>query len=150
MGIVLKQLSVEEIETIKTFFADVFMKEPWNDDWSDKEQLHAYMMDLIGNPNSLALGLYEEKQLVGLSMGSIMHWYSGTQYYIVELCIKTTEQGRGLGTIFIKEIEKFIKERGISCIFLQTERTVPAYEFYKKNGFFDLDDHVSLVKNISN
>ncbi len=38
MNIELKQLSVEEIETIKSFFADVFMKEPWNDDWSDKEQ----------------------------------------------------------------------------------------------------------------
>ena len=146
MNIELKQLSVEEIETIKSFFADVFMKEPWNDDWSDKEQLHAYIVDLIGNPNSLTLGLFEEGQMVGLSMGSIMHWYSGTQYYIVELCIKTTEQGRGLGKHFLEFIETYTKSKGVSYIFLQTERTVPAYEFYKKNGFFELEDHVSLVK----
>jgi len=43
-------------------------------------------------------------------------------------------------------VEKFVEEKGISHIFLQTERTVPAFEFYKKNGFTELCDHVSFVK----
>ncbi len=141
----LRTLKIESIEEIKSFFFDIFTKEPWNDDWSDKNQLHAYIMDLIGNPNSLALGLFENGTMVGLSMGNIKHWYSGTEYYIDELCIKTEEQGRGIGTQFLKEIETFIKQKGIKQIFLQTERNVPAYGFYKKNGFFELEDHVSLL-----
>ncbi len=142
----LRTLTIENIEEIKSFFFDIFTKEPWNDDWSDINQLHAYIMDLIGNLNSLALGLFENETMVGLSMGSIKHWYSGTEYCIDEFCVKTEEQGRGIGTQFIKEIETFIKQRGIKQIFLQTERSVPAYRFYKKNGFFELEDHVSFVK----
>jgi aminoglycoside 6'-N-acetyltransferase I len=142
----LRKLNVDNISEIKEFFFEVFSKEPWNDDWSDDNQLQAYIMDLIGNPNSLALGLCENGTMVGLSMGSIRHWYSGTEYYIDEFCIKTEEQGRGLGTNFINAIELYIKQKGMKHIFLQTERTVPAYNFYKKNGYFELEDHVSFVK----
>jgi len=143
---VIKELDISMIEEIKALFADIFTKEPWNDDWSDAEQLHAYITDLIGNRNSLSLGLYEDGELIGLSLGSIMHWCRGTEYYILEFCIKTDRQGRGLGSFFLTEAQRIAEERGATHIFLQTERTVPAYAFYRKNGFSELTDHVSLVK----
>lgn len=55
-------------------------------------------------------------------------------------------QNKGIGSFFLSEIEKYVQTLGINHIFLQTESNVPAYEFYKKNGFFELDRHVSLVK----
>jgi aminoglycoside 6'-N-acetyltransferase I len=142
----LRTLNISNIDEIKDFFFHIFSNEPWNDDWSDKVQLHSYITDLVGNNNSLALGLFENGNMVGLSMGSIRHWYSGTEYYIDEFCIKTEEQGRGLGIQFLSEIETYIKQIGIHHIFLQTDRTVSAYSFYKKNGFFELENHVSFVK----
>lgn len=142
----LRKLDINNIKEIKEFFFDIFTKEPWNDDWSDKNQLHAYIMDLIGNVNSLVHGLFENGTMVGLSMGSIRHWYSGTEYYIDEFSIKTEEQGRGLGAQLLQAIETFIKRRGMKHIFLQTERNVPAYNFYKKNGYFELENHVAFVK----
>lgn len=145
----IKELNVKNIEEIKFLFTEVFTNEPWNDDWSDTLQLHEYIMDLIGNRNSLVIGLFEDDNLIGLSMGSIMHWYVGTQYYISEFCVKAEKQGNGLGTFFLQEIEEYIKNKQIPCIFLQTKRTVPAYNFYQKNDFIELKDHVSLFKNIN-
>lgn len=142
----IEELGLEYLEEIKRLYTEIFMNEPWNDDWSDKEQLHRYIMDLIGNNNSLTLGLFENDKLIGLAMGSIMHWYSGTEYYINEFCVKTEKQGRGIGTAFLKEVEEYVKSKQIMHIFLQTERTVPAYDFYKKNGFIELKNHVSFVK----
>lgn len=69
-----------------------------------------------------------------------------TDINIDEFCIKSQKQGKGIGTKFLAMVEKFVEEKGISHIFLQTERTVPAFEFYKKNGFIELCDHVSFVK----
>ncbi len=146
MNTELRALNNSNIDEIKDFFFNIFTKEPWNDDWSDKTQLHAYITDLVGNNNSLALGLFENGNMVGLSMGSIRHWYTGTEYYVDEFCIKTEEQGHGLGTQFLRAIETYLKQKGIHHIFLQTERTAPAYSFYKKNGFFELENHVSFVK----
>lgn len=143
----IKELNIEYMEEIKSLFREIFTNEPWNDDWSDPVQLHEYIMDLIGNRNSLTLGLFENDKLIGLSMGSIMHWYIGTEYYIFEFCIKAEKQGRGMGTAFLKEVEKYAKNKQVTHIFLQTERTVPAYSFYQKNGFVELKDHVSLFKN---
>lgn len=143
----LRELGMDNIEEIKNFFAEVFTKEPWNDDWSNQEQLHAYITDLIGNRNSLTLGLFEDNTMVGLTMGNIKHWYSGTEYYIDELCIKREEQGRGLGTKLLKAVEEYIKAKGMTHIFLQTEEDMPAYNFYRKKGFTELKGHVSFAKD---
>lgn len=142
----IKELNISNIEEIKKLFSDIFTNEPWNDDWSNKDQLHEYITDLIGNRNSLSFGLYEGNELIGLSLGSVMHWCTGTEYYIFEFCIKTENQGKGAGTAFLKQVEEYAKSKQITHIFLQTERTVPAYEFYRKNGFTELSDHVSLYK----
>lgn len=144
----LRKLELKDIEEIKAFFTGVFTKEPWNDDWSDATQLHEYMLDLMDVRNALTLGFFEGEELVGLAMGRIMHWYKATEYYIQELCIKTEVQGKGLGTTFLAEIEKYLVDNDIHAIFLQTEYDVPAYEFYKKNGFVELKGHVSFAKDL--
>ena len=142
------ELNADNIEEIQTLFKAIFTAPPWNDDWSNDNQLNAYIKDLVGNRNSLAFGLFEDDKLIGLSMGSIRHWYSGTEYHIEEFCISTQIQGHGIGTYFLKSIEEKIKRKGITRVFLQTERNVPAYKFYQKNGFLELNDHVSFIKTL--
>ena len=145
----LKRLSLENKEEIKKVFTGVFTKAPWYDDWSDTKQLDLYICDLIGQGYSLTYGLYDEAgELIGISLGYIKHWYTGTEYYIDELCIRTDRQGAGAGTFFLAEIEKTIKELGLKQIFLQTEAHAPAYEFYKKNGYTELEGHVSFAKEL--
>ncbi len=143
-----KRIGIDDVEAIKELFTSVFTIEPWNDDWSNQEQLDLYLQDLVGQSNSLTYGLFEGQKLIGVSMGHVKHWYSGTEYSIDELCIRTDKQGNGVGTYFLKEIEKGIKELGMEEIFLQTERNVPAYAFYQKNGFYELKEHVSFVKEV--
>ena len=86
----LKRLGPENREEIKTLFVSVFTREPWCDDWSDPEQLDLYIRDLTGQSYSLTWGLYDgADELIGISLGYIKHWYSGTEYIINELCIRT-------------------------------------------------------------
>jgi aminoglycoside 6'-N-acetyltransferase I len=144
----LSVLTIADRARITALFYDVFTNEPWNDDWSDAAQLDAYITDLIGQRNALTLGYVDGDRLVGLSMGFIKHWYSGTEYYIDEFCIDRRMQGRGIGTSFMKAIEQYLAKREIRQIFLQTERTAPAYGFYLNRGFQELKDHVSFAKQI--
>ena len=147
-AILFRQLGPEDLGIIRELFVGVFTSEPWNDDWSDEEQLRSYLWDLVGQNTSLTYGLFEDGVLAALSMGHIRHWYTGTEYYIDELCVRKSQQGIGLGTLFLRKIEQAIGEIGLSQIFLQTEKTVPAYDFYRKNGFIELKDHVSFAKRI--
>jgi aminoglycoside 6'-N-acetyltransferase I len=141
-------LTIRDREIITRLFMDVFTNEPWNDDWSDAEQLNAYISDLIEQGNSLALGYYDGERIVGLSMGHVKHWYTGTEYCIDEFCVDRSMQGQGVGSCFLKEIEEYLSKNGISQIFLQTEQCVPAYAFYVHRGFRELEGHVSFAKKI--
>lgn len=144
----LTRLGTDKFNDIKLLFKDVFMNPPWNDDWSNDAQLNEYLLDLTGNRNSYSLGLYGGDKLIGISLGSIMHWCTGTEYYIYEFCISRERQVQGLGTQFLHMIEDYMRDMGLDHIFLQTENSVPAYRFYTKNGFSELEGHVSLVKKL--
>ncbi len=142
----LRLLQEEHLELMKEFFKDIFTREPWNEDWSDEEQLTAYIRDIACCFNSISYGYFENETLVALSIGCKRHWWGGTEYFINEFCVKTVLQGKGIGTRFLAEIEAEISRFGMSQIYLQTERIVPAYHFYKKAGFTELEDHVSFFK----
>ena len=58
-----KRIGMEEKEAIEALFLHVFSAEPWNDDWSDREQLEGYIRDLAGQASSLTYGLYEDGAL---------------------------------------------------------------------------------------
>ena len=141
-----RRLDPAETEKVKELFKSVFCAEPWNDDWSDGEQLDAYIKDLMCQNWSLSYGLFEGPDLTGLAMGHIKHWYAGTEYLINEFCIRTDRQGKGLGSLFLSCIEDDLIKSGIHCIYLQTDRDVPAFGFYRKNGFTHLEEEVALYK----
>ncbi len=142
----LRRLTGEDRGTVTRLFTDVFTNEPWNDDWSDREQLDAYIRDLTGQSYSLTLGYFDGEVLTALAMGYIKHWYSGTEYIINELCVDRQRQGQGIGSSFLKAIEEYLSENGISQIFLLTDRNVPAYQFYLKNGFQEQAGNVAFAK----
>ena len=102
----LKELCFSDMEMVKELFLSVFSQEPWNDDWSDEEQLDCYIGDLLGHPRALCFGLFDQEKLIGLSLGYIRYWYEGTEYRIEELCIARNYQGRGIGQDFLRRIEK--------------------------------------------
>ena len=104
-----KRIGIDEKAEIKALFVSVFTNAPWNDDWSDETQLDLYINDLIGQSNSLTYGLYENDELIGISLGFIKHWFRGTEYNIDELCIRTDTFAPAYG--FYKK-RGFVEEAG--------------------------------------
>lgn len=129
-------------------FRAAFSGEPWNDDWSDNEQLTSYIRDLACCFNSLNYGLFIGDKLAAMAVGSIRHWWEGTNYNLEELCVAPEFRSQGIGTRFLSLIEEDIASRGLSGIFLQTDSGKPAYDFYRKNGFSELRTHVSFYKSL--
>ena len=144
----LKQLTIKDKEIITDVFTSVFTKEPWNDDWSDTNQLDMYINDLVGQGYSLTYGLFDNAELIGIALGYVKHWYSGTEYIINEFCVDRHLQGKGIGSSFLKAIETYLSEHKISQIFLLTDRNVPAYSFYQHNGFTEEISNVAFAKRV--
>lgn len=139
-------LDKSDLKEMAQVFKSAFYGEPWNDDWSDEEQLLKYVSEKSGGFHAINYGLRIDGKLVAISMGQITHWWEGTNYVLDELAVSSDCQGSGIGTRFIQMIEEDLKKRGIKGIFLQTDSDKPAYKFYQKNGFNDVAKHVSLFK----
>ena len=141
-------LEESHLKEIANLYQRAFMGEPWNDDWSDITQLEEYIKDVSCYFAGINYGLVKNGKLVAVSLGSVRHWWEGTNYNIEEFCVDPVEQGNGLGTNFLEMIEEDIKKQGFAGIFLQTDEDKPSYRFYTKNNFKTLPVHVSLYKNV--
>ena len=141
-----EEISIDHKNEVKEIFLDVFTKEPWNDRWDEETQINNYLDDLMDNKNSLSIGFFKDNKMIGISLGYIFHWWKGDEYYIKEFGIQSDSQNMGYGSIFLQELGEFLLAKGIRAISLTTDRNISAYNFYKKNGFIDLDDTIFLAK----
>ena len=144
----LTELDESYIERMADLFQKAFAGEPWNDDWSDRAQLLEYVQEISGGRNALNYGIVRDGKLAAMALGMVRHWWEGTNYNIEELCVDPSLQGQGLGTRLLKLVEEEIKKKGFHGIFLQTDIDKPAFKFYTKNGFNNLEKHVSLYKSV--
>ena len=145
---VFAELGERHLPQMTELYRSAFSGEPWYDDWNDERQLIEYVREISSSYNSLNFGLFIDGRLAPLSIGIIRHWWEGTNYNIEEFCVCPGMQGKNTGTRFMGMIEAEIKKRGLSGIFLQTDSDKPAYGFYLKNGFRELDSHISLYKRL--
>ncbi len=127
-------------------FKNAFAGEPWHDDWSNQKMLLEYIKEVSGGYNALNFGFVIDGKLVAIALGGIRHWWEGANYNIEELCVSPDVQGKGIGSRFLSLIEKEVQKRGVAGIFLQTDIDKPSFSFYTKNGFSNLEKHVSLFK----
>ncbi|MBN1616346.1 MAG: GNAT family N-acetyltransferase [Spirochaetales bacterium] len=134
---IVKEIDSSCIESIEALFVEVFSGDPWNDDWSDRAQLRSYLRDIMDCPNSLSFALYDGLSIVGAALGFIVHWYTGSEFYVREFFVHPGRQGSGLGTFLLRSIEEGLRGRELRSIVLNTERNLPAYHFYVKNGFVE-------------
>jgi aminoglycoside 6'-N-acetyltransferase I len=142
-------LQPSDYEGMKKLFLDVFSNDPWFDKWNSN-QLDLYMKDLTENNNSLSLALFDEKEeLIGCSLGYIFNWWQGREYFIKEFFISRKNQSQGAGSTFLTLMKEKLRVEDVQHITLATEKTVPAYHFYQKNGFTEMEDSAFLVKRVS-
>ena len=144
------ELDESYLPAIAELYKNAFMGEPWNDDWSDRAQLENYIKDVVAYFKGLNYGLLIDEKLAAVTLGSVRHWWEGTNYNIEEFCVDPSLQGQGVGSRFMKMIEDEIRKQGLAGIFLQTDKDKPSYRFYMKNGYKELELHVSLYKSVRN
>lgn len=144
----LKVIKLEEymIDECVDLYMDTFSKEPWNDEYDSRQQVVEFFKNHFNNNYFLGYVAIMDNKIVALSIGMKKPWINGMEYYIDEFCVSNLMQGQGVGSEFLKEIEKINEVDGIEGIILNTEKGYPSYNFYIKNGFKSINDLIVLGK----
>ncbi|MFZ2537756.1 MAG: GNAT family N-acetyltransferase [Oscillospiraceae bacterium] len=140
------EMEREMINECVDLFIQTFSKEPWNDVYESRNQVVTFFENHMGNNYFVGyVGLLDNK-IIALSIGMKKPWIQGLEYYIDEFCVSSEQQGKGIGSNFLKLIESDIKKQNMNAIILNTEKEFPSKTFYVKNEFEILDDLVVLAK----
>lgn len=144
----IRKFNNNDLEKCLVLFIDVFGSEPWNDKWT-KERARSYLSDFIATPGFIGIvAESNNSEMIGMILGSRRQWWSGDEYFINEMCVAHHSQNTGVGSAMFKLLEETLSSKGIKDIALLTDRGVPAEEFYRKNGFNEVERIMFLAKSM--
>ncbi|OAB38359.1 GCN5 family acetyltransferase [Paenibacillus glacialis] len=144
---IIRPFESDDLRKCTTLFVNVFNREPWNDNWSI-EAAKQYLVDYIQTPGFRGFIAEDGSEIRGFIFGFRKRWWEGDEFFVNEMCVQVDEQRSGIGTKLINYIEGDLIHAGIENITLLTNREIPAEEFYKKNGFNEIERLIFLHKRI--
>lgn len=118
-----------------------------------KEQYFKEKLEEVKKYNGKILLYEEDGTIVGLVIGFINNEKEETIEYkapkrgrITELVVSEKMRSKGIGTVLLKEMEKYLKSLGCIDVLLGVlSYNEDAIEFYKKNGYHM--HTIDMVKN---
>ena len=134
------------LNEIITLYIEVFSKEPWNDKWTS-ENCRTYLLEYINNPVFIVYLLLDNDIIIGCCFGHLKSWYTGKEFYIDEMFVKTEIQNQGLGTKLLNYVENDLRNHDIQRFTLLTMNNSPADKFYMKYGFKENNRLGFKIKN---
>ncbi|MGX6977889.1 GNAT family N-acetyltransferase [Vagococcus elongatus] len=119
--------------------------------WFQSEEYYEIIMDLHqhaqagGQTLSFVFMFDEQNNYLGFTMYKIYTEEDG-KAFILDFCIEKDYRNKGIGSIVVRELEKFLKREGASYIALNTSNK-KNLNFWEKNGFskFATDEFGKMV-----
>jgi ribosomal protein S18 acetylase RimI-like enzyme len=74
------------------------------------------------------------------------HFISEDEAQIRSISVEPECEGKGIGTIVLKELEKIVTEKGARRIIIHARNS--AIEFYKKNGYKEVEPSYTLFGEV--
>ena len=103
-------------------------------EWT-KETAYKRIHQVWSREDSLCLVLEDSKTVIGFAMGYFEQYDDLKAYDLIEIVISHAYQNRGIGTRFMLEIERYVKELGGAMIQLQAVNDALHNRFYGKLGY---------------
>ena len=140
------KMEINMLDECVDLYINTFTKEPWYDVYESRNQVVNFFKNHFENNYFCGYVGILDKKIVALSIGMKKPWIKGMEYYIDEFCVSYELQGKGIGSRFLKEIEKDINHLGMNAIILLTEKDYPSEKFYLRNDFKSLGDLIVMGK----
>ena len=96
--------------------------------------------------DAFGLLLEDKGRLLGFAMGYFEQYDDCQAYDLIDIVVAGERQNQGLGTAFMRELERRVREKGAMLIQLQSVNDAKHEHFYDKLGFKDAKNLVLKTK----
>ena len=147
MEFVFSSIDEDDLVACSGLYVATFRESPWNEEWS-MEDAFERLSDFLSAPKSLAIKAMQNGNICGFIFGKIQQWNGVAYYDLEEICVSNTIKRQGVGRSLMGELEKILIEKGVSRIYLITQRNSGPSSFYSALGFSENQSLVVMGKKI--
>lgn len=87
-------------------------------------------------------------ELIGIIVFKIEQYWEGLVLIIEDLAVKEDFKKQGIGNSLMKFVENYAKKKNIKKILFETNKKSEAIKFYRKRGYSNYKNRISMGKNI--
>ena len=135
----IRKISKSDLEELAKLMVDVYNAPPWNDKWTVETALES-LNDISDFPKFFGNVIVDGNKIIGGIIGHIRRYSSESTFYIDEFFIAEKYRGTGLAKELYQTSIKELQQRGVSGAFFTTLKNSQAYNFYLKQGAWELED----------
>ena len=140
----IREMSVSDIQAVLPLYISYYNGQE-NGCWT-KETAGKRIHQVLSMEGSFSLILEEGGSALGFAMGYFKQYDDIVGYTLEEIVIAYEHQNRGIGSAFLRELERIVKEKGAACIELQSVSDEHHEKYYGKAGYHNAKNFVMKVK----
>jgi ribosomal protein S18 acetylase RimI-like enzyme len=147
MEVKLSNIDEDDLIACSELYVTVFREPPWNEVWSTEDAFER-LSDFLACSKSIALKAVKDREICGFLFGKIQQCNGVTSYDLEEICVSNTIQRHGIGKRLVGTLEKILTKKGVSSIYLITQRDSVPSNFYSALGFTENQSLMVVGKKI--
>ena len=135
----------EHFDDVLKLYAAAFSSTPLNYNFITPEKSERYIRSIINTPGFLGYTFWNG-EIVAFVFGVLDDYFEGVLFSISEFAVSPAFQRKGVGSEVLQMLEEKLSHSGVDAVNLHTSTHLPAYGFYKKNGYEEVVENVSFMK----
>jgi GNAT superfamily N-acetyltransferase len=134
MPVCLRRVSRSEALCGGNIIIEAYAEPPWHEKWSI-ETATLRLDELTATPGCLGFAAFDDNELVGYVFGLPHTSAPGRGLHVAEIAILPRHQRKGIGSSLLRRIEEEALALGYVQIWLVSQRTGGAADYYRANGY---------------
>ena len=143
----IRPINKDDIAACAAMFVRSYNRAHWNYNW-DHENAVNYLQEYLDSPHFAGFVVTEGTETAAALFGHQKTWWTGQQFFVDELFVSPSYQGKGYGKKLLACAEDFATRHDLNVVFLMTNKFMPAYDFYIKESFIQADQFVCMFKPV--
>lgn len=132
----IREMKINDIDSCAEILCSVYNNELWQCRWS-KEVAAIYLTDFYNMQKFVGYVMEDDGVILGGIFAHEKVWWNNSEVFVEEMFVKPEFQGKGYGSMLLRQVESYVTEKGLAGVTLATNKYAPAPKFYRKNGFVD-------------
>lgn len=140
-------ITEENVHECVAVYMKAYNCPPWNYHWTE-DRAKEYLAEYVGCKTFKGFALYVDNTLVAAVLAHTKTWWTNKQLMIDEFFVSQDHQRKGYGKILLSYCDRYASEHQIQSIVLMTNKYMPSYRFYDKEGYTTTEQYVFMFKQV--